>query len=445
MNIKHITLFTISMSMLFLNIGNINAQKPDNNRGKDEKVVVVDDESCGCELVFIDGIQTIERNGLFGFKREDGTVFVEPQYMFVDKFHGDYCIVYKDYQNCGMIDRNGRIIVPVEFDAVNYPTDGMIRVCENGLYGFYDTSGHKVIDFHYRTTSGFNEGLAAVIIDFDSLTSAYGYINKKDSLVIPATFEYAMTFEEGYAVVKQYDRYGMIDRKGDIVFPTKYIELSSMHNGRFFAVDALSGEVAMFDNRFRQLTPFKYEKLVAYSEGLYIVERNGQQTFLDLKGKERFGWYDNVGGFYDGFSMVSRGGKYGIINSKGKTILPIEYDNSGYREMEYIFSEGLAMIEKDGKYGFINKRGDIAIPLVYNSAFHCTEGLIPVEKGTKWGYIDREGNVVCPFVFESASFFTWDRAEVVYNGNVSKINSDGICVKACANYPSDVKFKFKDR
>lgn len=75
-----------------------------------EKVVIVDDEACGCELYFIDGIQTIRRDGLFGFKREDGTVFVEPIYKFVDKFHGNYCIVYKDYGQCGIVDRNGKII-----------------------------------------------------------------------------------------------------------------------------------------------------------------------------------------------------------------------------------------------------------------------------------------------------------------------------------------------
>ena len=33
--------------------------------------------------MFIDGIQTIERDGLYGFKREDGTVFVEAKYKFV--------------------------------------------------------------------------------------------------------------------------------------------------------------------------------------------------------------------------------------------------------------------------------------------------------------------------------------------------------------------------
>ena len=410
------------------------------NAAAQEKVVVVDDEDCGCELVFIDGIQTIERNGKFGFKREDGTVFVEPTYQFVDKFHGDYCIVYNDYEHCGLIDRQGRIVVPVEYESVNYPTDGMIRISQEGLFGFFDTTGRLAIEPRYRTASGFSEGVAAVIVDFDSLSSAYGYIDKSGNMVLPPVYEYAMTFEEGYAIIRQYERYGMIDHNGNIVLPTKYLELTPMHDSRFFAVDDLTGEAALFDNRFKRLTPFQYEQILSYSEGYYVVQRDGKQTFLDLKGKERFGWYDMIGGFFDGYSMVVRDGKYGIINTRGKTILPIEYDNSGYRKMEYHFSEDLALIEKDGKYGFINKRGEIVIPIIYESAFHCTEGLIPVKRKSMWGYINKEGRQVCNFVFNNASYFTWGRAEVVYNGEVFKINSDGVCVKGCKNYPKNIVF-----
>ena len=419
-------------------------KKTDNKENGQEKVVYVDDESCGCELVFIDGIQTIERNGKFGFKREDGTVFVEPIYKFVDKFHGDYCIVYYDYDSCGLIDRNGRTIVPVHYQEVNYPTDGMIRVRKGDYYGFYDTAGHQVIDFHYRTASGFSEGLAVVIIDFDSNTIGYGYINKQDSLAISAKYEYAYAFSEGYAIVKQYDRFGMIDHNGREVLTIKYLEVTPMLYGHFFAVEEISEKAALFDNHFKRLTPFIYEKIQSYGEGFYTVMRDGKYTYLDFKGKERFGFYDIAAPFYEGYAMVSRDRKYGIINDRGKVILPIEYDNSGYRSMEYVFAENLAMVEKDGHYGFINKSGKIVIPLIYKSTQHCTEGLIPVQKDGAWGYIDKEGNAVSDFVFDIASFFEYGRAEVVYQGTVYKINPDGVCVKNCKTYPKNIKFKFKN-
>ena len=58
-----------------------------------EKVEYVDDEECGCELVFIDGIQTTQDGDRFGFKREDGTVIVPNKYMFVDRFHVHFAVL----------------------------------------------------------------------------------------------------------------------------------------------------------------------------------------------------------------------------------------------------------------------------------------------------------------------------------------------------------------
>ena len=408
-----------------------------------EKVTVVDDEECGCELVFVDGIQTIERDGHFGFKREDGTVFVEPTYKYVGQFKNGFCVVYGDDMKCGIINRAGREVVPSKYDEATLPSEGMMRVREGSLWGFYDTTGHEVIKPQYRTVSDFCEGLAVVNDDSDSLKVLYGFIDRENRHVIPARFEYAWTLSDGYAVVKNYYRFGMIDRSGKEVIPCKYIGMLGMTDGRCFAFDAETELAAMFDKGMKQLTPFKYNEITYYSEGFFIARIGGHYTFLDRKGRERYGLYEELSGFMDGYSMVKRGGKYGIINRKGKTVLPIEYDNSGWRSMEYIYSENLAMVEKDGKYGFANKRGEIVIPIVYESAQHCTEGLIPVQKGGLWGFIDKEGNEVSPFVYSMASYFTWGRAEVVFNNVTYKINSQGECVKNCQSYPKEFVFNFK--
>ena len=399
------------------------------------KVTVVDDEACGCELVFIDGIQTTERNGLFGFKREDGSIISEPVFKFVDKFHGDYCIVYSDYNQCGLLHRDGRMILPLGYEEINYPSDGIIRIKQKELYGFADTSGQIIIAPQYRAASGFNEGLAVVAIDIDSNLVSYGYIDRKNTIRIAPQFEYANPFEEGYAIVKRYDRFGMIDHQGHERTPIKYIEMTPMHDGTFFAVDAQTEKAALFNKSFKQLTPFIYDQVTHYSEGFYVVRRNDKVIFLNLKGKESKGMYDAVSGFINGYSWVMKDHKYGIVNRKGKIILPIEYDNSGYRSMEYLYSEGLFMIEKAGKFGFADTRGKIVIPMEYQSALQCTEGLIPVQKNGMWGYIDKNGERVTDFIFDLASHFEWGRAEVVYNGEVYKINPGIECVKNCKTFP----------
>ena len=64
-----------------------------------QKIEYVDDEECGCSLVFVDGIQTTTDGEFFGFKLADGTVIVPNKFRYVDQFHGDYCKVYLDYKS----------------------------------------------------------------------------------------------------------------------------------------------------------------------------------------------------------------------------------------------------------------------------------------------------------------------------------------------------------
>ena len=398
-----------------------------------EKVEYVDDEECGCELVFIDGIQTTQDGDRFGFKREDGTVIVPNKYMFVDHFHDGYCKVYLDYDSCGLINREGEEIIPCLYHDVFYPTDGMIMVVKDSLYGFFDTLGHQRIPFRYRAASSFNEGLAVVAVDIDSTLLQYGYIDHDGNTVIAPQYDYAFPFYEGFAVVKKYERYGMINRKNKEVFPIKYEILTSMFEGLLFAGD--DDGLAMYNNRFKRLTEPVYTYLVGKTEGRILVMRDNKYGFLDERGREVIPCqYDQAGLFKDNRAYVSLNGKWGIIDSKGKVILPIEYDNSGYRAEAYIYHDSLALIEKDHRYGYCDMEGRPVIWPCFENAYQFTDGLAPVFLGL-WGYIDTKGDFFISPTFDMASPFEYGRAEVVYRGEIHRMNTEGRCVKNCKNAP----------
>lgn len=407
---------------------------------KAPKKVYVDDESCGCELVFIDGIQTIQKDSLFGFKLEDGTVIVPPKYKFVDEFHGDYCLVLTDYDKYGLINRRGKEILPCKYKEIAYPSDGIIKARENDLYAFYDTTGREILKPQWPSASNFFGGIAVVGVNIDSSETIYGFIDTTGRYILKPAYQYAYPFLDGRAVVVQYDRYGLIDTTGKEIIPIKYLIMSTPNEGRVFARDEEIGLIAMFDLNGKRITDFRYNDVLYYGEGLYTVvissDDGNRQYYLDAKGRERFGTFDRAGKFINGFAMVEKNGKAGIINSKGKSILPCDYDNSGIRPEEYIFHEGLALIEKAGSYGFVNTKGKIVIPIQYESAFYFSEGLAPVRKNNLWGYINSKGEEVIPFMFGPCSAFEYGRASVIYNNQEYKINPGGQCVKACATFPA---------
>lgn len=398
-----------------------------------DKVEYVDDEACGCELVFINGIQTTQNGDRYGFKREDGSIITPNKYMFVDHFHGNYCKVYLNYDSCGLINRDGVEVIPCLYKNVSYPLDSLILVQKDSLFGFFDTLGNMRIPIKYPAASSFNEGLAVVADYVDTNIVAYGFIDHFGNMVIKPSYQYAFPFNEGFAVVKAYNRYGMIDRSGREVFPIKWEILTSMFEGNLFAGD--DNGLALYNNKFEQLTQPVYTQLDGKTEDRILVMRDGKYGYLDPQGNEVIPCqYDRAGLFKDSRAYVSIGNKWGIIDRTGRVVLPIEYDNSGYRAEAYIYHDGLALVEKDHFYGYVDIEGRPVIYPCFKNAYQFSEGLAPVYIGS-WGYIDTKGDFYIPPVFDIASPFSWGRAEVIYKGETHKINTEGRCVKNCKNTP----------
>lgn len=395
-----------------------------------QQVEYVDDEACGCELVFIDGIQTTTDGERFGFKRADGTVIAPNIYRFVDKFHGDYCKVYMDYGQCGLIDRNGNQILPCIYDELDYPSEGRILVVKEGHFGHTNMSGDIVVQPQYVQAGTFHEGLAPVQIVIDTYFTACTFIDTLGNQILPAVYQTVQPFHEGYAPVMRYQRWGIIDQTGKEVLSIRYEKITTNADGIFFAGD--SAGMALFDYRFKPLTPFVYTWTTGLCEGRICVMKDGKYGFLDANGKEVIPCiYDEAGMFKHGRTMVAIDHHYGIIDTNGRIILSLEYEDRTPHGDKYTYHDGLALVEKEGKLGYVDLDGKLVIPMYFEQAFHFTEGLACTRYKGMWGYIDTKGDIFVPHIFDYASPFEWGRAEVIYNGNVSKMDRRGKCVKNC--------------
>ena len=395
-----------------------------------QEMKIIEDESCGCDIVLINGIETTKDGDLYGFRLENGTQIAPNIYRYVDRFHGGYCKVMLDIHQCGLIDSTGRQVVPCIYDDVSYPSDGRVLVAKDGLLGYTDLNGHVAIPLQYRQAGTFSEGCAPIAVIEDSFFFYTTFIDTTGRILFPDHFEDINPFRDGYAPVKLYDRWGLIDHSGCLVLPTRYEFMTEMDDTLFFAGDEEA--TALFDRRMQPLTPFAYTWSGTLSDNRIPVLRNGKYGFLDRQGKEIIPCiYDMVGTFHLGRTMVNLGNRYGIIDTAGRTILPIEYENTTNHGAKYIFHDSLALIEKDGRFGFIDTDGNLIIPFYFEDAYQFSEGLAPVKHNGLWGYIDTKGDVFMPFVFNVASPYRYGRAEVVYLGETRNVNRQGKCVKNC--------------
>ena len=318
-----------------------------------QNIKTVTDEACGCDIVFVDGIETTKSDSLYGFRREDGTVLTPNIYRYVDQFTDGYCKVFLDMGKCGLIDSTGEQIVPCIYDDLELPSEGRVLVMKNGRMGFTDMKGEEVIPLIYPQAGSFHEGCAPVLVIIDSFYSACTFVDTMGKQLFPPIYQNLMPFNCGYALIRLYDRWGMMDHSGKIVLPTVYEVVTELFDTLFFAGDET--EMAMFDKNMKPLTEQVYQWTGGISEGRILVKRDGKYGFLDRKGREVIPCtYDKIGRFRGNRAMVCRDSLYGIIDTNERFILPMEYENRTPHGEKYRYYDGRALVEKDGKLGYVD-------------------------------------------------------------------------------------------
>lgn len=112
--------------------------------------------------------------------------------------------------------------------------------------------------------------------------------------------------------------------------------------------------------------------------------------------------------------LVSKNGKKGVIDRRGREILPVEYDQLVYK-LGYSWggkqTPAKFILEKNGKKGIKNIGEREEVRDLYMYDFIATEydsigkkfypsNFIPVQKSGKWGLIDEGGKLILPLDFE---------------------------------------------
>ena len=243
------------------------------------------------------------------------------------------------------------------------------------------------------------------------------------------------------SLVKDGDKYGLIDAEGNIVLPIEYDKFYSTNSyneikreNKWGIIDS-SGKIclpAIWD-RVYTLGLVPRGNIVVISGrkvGLYNAE-TGKEIIPVIMDEINNLHVSDLNNFMrEHFVVVSKGGKRGVFDLDGKEIIPIKYkviDAAEYAygcfeirtfigdfdcKYEYFTQEGilafplsdgleyektpreLACVKKNGKYGFINIKGDVVVPAVYDDAGYYDDGSGWVKQGSSQIRVDKNGKPI---------------------------------------------------
>jgi hypothetical protein len=321
--------------------------------------------------------------------------------------------------------KSGRVEKP---DFVFYPyKNGMARVCLNGKFGVMDEKGNLIAPPFYDKIGGFHEGIAPVNIGgkmnevYEFVGGAWGYIDENGKLVVPPQYNSVEPFSEGLGLVGNGEHFGFIDKAGNVIVEGIYVAAKPFRNG-VAIVCKEENKCGLIDKTGKEVVPFKYHTINAFSEGLADVRlsETGKFGYIDVTGKMVTDFkYDFAGDITEGMGLVEVNKKFGYIDRSGKEVIPMKFTGGRF------FHEGLAVVEAEGKKGFIDKSGTLMMWGKYSCLDDFSEGLAAVCLDGRFGYVDRDGKTIVPHQYDRAFQFKQGLAAVKKDGKIGFIDNKG--------------------
>lgn len=178
------------------------------------------------ELVIVENEEVLK-----GVLDGNGKIVVPVIYEDITFDPAGQCLMVKNTNNLmGILNLEGKTILPVKHIHIDYYKDGRALVTANrdAYYGFIDTNGRLAIDLRgYDRVQPFTERLACV-----EKNGLYGFIDINGKMVIPLQYKTAYPFEQGVtAVQNDAGEYGLINTKNEIVIPFKATSSVSIGTG----------------------------------------------------------------------------------------------------------------------------------------------------------------------------------------------------------------------
>ncbi|GEM_PF-2118480 len=381
-------------------------------------------------------------------------------------------VLYPERGYWRIIDKTGKFVFEKRFErcpdiqerdmlAAEYSPSNRY---ESDLHYFsYDFAGNRLRALASGPESPcWEDGTCAEGLTSFKEDGLFGYFDRTGKKVIPAKFRYVGQFKEGYALVSLAngapggvpDTFAIIDRTGQIVWTSKGftqklndVNMAVVQVGsRCFAVQKLPGrEDIQFVDWFKGDELYcsrALERMVSLTNTSFNDSPRKSGIALRKDGTYREANQEEVVDCYsEGLGAVKRDGRWQYVDSAGvtKIMLPEKASTA------YPFSEGLAVVGMDCNpnpptdlvlqhrglgaaasspgpflYGVIDKSGAFVIPPKYSkigTAF--ADGLLMVGQGddtlAQCGYINKSGELVIALVFQGAENFRNGIAAVFLN------------------------------
>ena len=415
----------------------------------------------------------------WGVIDSDGNTVIDPVYqeMIVvpdeksDVFLCTYDVNYStgEYKTKALNSKNDEILTGYDtIEAIAnknenslWYEENVLKVKKDGKYGLINLKGKEILPIEYDDIQASLGVKNALKIQKDGKC---GIVNTEGKIVINPEYEDILQLGEdnksGYIVKNESGKYGIVDYSDTTVLQCEYDEITQIHGNDMYVVTKAGKQVLVNkDGTEAMKSASNYSTIEAVlkteSAGV-IITKGGKYGVINLNGQTIIEpKYDELKEAKSGIFIYKKNGKYGIIDASGNERISAQYTNITYQESAdmYIaekenfesdiidsnFDVELSgmLIEFNSEDGYIKIKNQDDVQYynfkyeeIKDTEIFTNHTLFLKKQNGKYGFVDKQGNVVVDYQYDDATEQNdYGFAGIKKDGKWGSIDSKGTIVQ----------------
>ena len=377
---------------------------------------------------------SVRRNGKMGIVKvgeANGSFRVETivpcEYDQVQAGDGDEYYVVTNGSLHGLLDWDGKTIIACVYDDVDLnKCVGFCSVKRNGLKGLMSKTGEELVPCAFDDCGVIDE-----LFLWTRKDKTYGIYSSEGEKVQPCKFNSFFIYEGKKKKEMSLSDFGQLDRR-------QHPDLYAVVSGKVGTLDSKKFTTKLpcaYDYLSDFATRMKITNGVLTEQRLAVCRLNGKYGIVNSEGKQiqPMGFDELRKDVSDPSSKelpdmgsardlhVRIGDKWGILTANGEQLAEVKFDSVG------VFHDGLAVVKAAERYGYIDRSGAIVIPIQWMAAYDFSEGLAALRVDKKhFQFINTARTVVIKSKkYDSVGRFRNGICRVVKGGKVKWIDTKG--------------------
>jgi hypothetical protein len=199
-----------------------------------------------------------------GLIDSNGRILLPPEYWEISTFNNEIATVKKD-NKWGFINRTGEVLCPIQYNGIGQLHRNLIEVLWGNKKGLVNRSGRVILEPDCSYISWYDS-----LIHYGKGQDAYYILDLKSGETYQHAFGQLIPQVNGASFYMKDKKYGLVSAKGKLLIPAHFDKVWSFRNN--IALVEINGKFGLIDGNGKAVQPLKYSEYAYDNEGNYLLK-----------------------------------------------------------------------------------------------------------------------------------------------------------------------------